>query len=50
MSKHTRDHQITCLWHPEPVGEVLETPHLGNIRVSVGPVGYMLNTGEKVSL
>lgn len=49
-SKHKRDHQITCVWHPEAVGETLETAHLGNIRVQVGPAQYQLNTGEVVGV
>lgn len=50
LSKHSRDHQITCVSHPEASGEVLETPHLGCIRVVVGPAQYTLNTGEVVSV
>jgi len=50
LSKHKRDHQISCIWHPEAVGETFETPHLGNIRVQVGPAQYQLNTGEMVAL
>ena len=49
-AKHKRDHQITCVSHPEAVGEVIETAHLGCIRVVVGPAQYTLNTGEVVSL
>jgi hypothetical protein len=49
MSKHKRDHKISCVWHPDAVGEVLETAHLGNIRVQVGPAQYQLNTGEIIN-
>lgn len=49
-AKHHRDHQITIVSHPDASGEVLETPHLGNIRVVVGPAQYTLNTGEVVAL
>jgi hypothetical protein len=50
MERHRRDHQISCIWHPEAKGKVLETLHLGNIRVQVGPAQYQLSTGEMVSL
>ncbi|MBT2300372.1 hypothetical protein J7E70_07830 [Variovorax paradoxus] len=50
LSMHKRDHQICTVWHPEAQGEVLETMHLGNIRVLVGPAQYQLNTGEVVEL
>lgn len=50
MSKHKREHQISCIWHPEAAGEVLETPHLGCIRVQVGPAQYQLSTGELVAV
>jgi hypothetical protein len=49
-AKHCRDHQITIVSHPDAVGEVIETPHLGCIRVVVGPAQYTLNTGEVVAL
>lgn len=49
-AKHTREHQITSVSHPDASGEVLETPHLGNIRVVVGPAQYTLNTGEVVAV
>lgn len=50
MAKHKRDHQITCVWHPEATGDVIQTNHLGNIRVEVGPMKYQLATGEMVDL
>jgi hypothetical protein len=49
-AKHKRDHQIACVSHPDASGEVIETAHLGNIRVVVGPAQYTLNTGEVVAL
>jgi hypothetical protein len=49
-AKHKRDHQITIVSHPDASGEVIETAHLGNIRVVVGPAQYTLNTGEVVTL
>ena len=49
-AKHNRDHQITCVSHPDAQGDVLQTAHLGNIRVVVGPAQYTLNTGEVVAV
>lgn len=46
--KHGRNHQIATVWHPEARGETIETLHLGNIRVHVGPAKYQLNTGEVI--
>ncbi len=42
---HGPDHQIATLWHPEPVGELLDTLH-GNIRVLKGELRYQLSNGE----
>src|SRR4030095_635074 len=50
MAKHNRAHQIACIWHPEAVGTVFDTPHLGSIRVLVGPAQYQLSTGEVVAV
>jgi len=48
--EHPPHHQITIVSHPDASGEVLETAHLGCIRVVVGPAQYTLNTGEVVAL
>lgn len=48
--RHRRDHQVSCVWHPEATGEVIQTEHFGNIRVQVGPMKYQLSTGEVVGL
>jgi hypothetical protein len=50
MARHSREHQVSCVWHPDAQGDVIETPHLGNIRVQVGPAQYQLSTGEVVTL
>lgn len=49
-AKHSREHQITCVSHPDAQGEFLQTEHLGNIRVVVGPAKYVLSTGEVVAV
>jgi len=48
-ARHSRDHQISAVFHPEAEGEVLETK-LGNVRVCKGDASYQLTTGEVVSL
>lgn len=50
VSKHSREHQVSCVWHPDATGELLLTDHLGNIRVLVGPAQYQLSTGEVVKV
>jgi hypothetical protein len=50
LSLHTRGNQIACIWHPEAVGEVLETPSLGNIRVRIGEPHFQLTSGDVVFL
>lgn len=50
VALHKREHQIATVWHPEATGEVLETLHLGNIRVLVGPARYQLGTGEVIEV
>jgi hypothetical protein len=40
---------VATVWHPEPEGDVLNTPD-GNIRVLKGEPAYQLTTGEKVAL
>lgn len=47
--RHSRDHQIAAVFHPDAEGEVLETK-LGNVRVCKGDPAYQLTTGEMVSL
>lgn len=48
-ARHSRDHQISAVFHSEAEGEVLETK-LGNVRVAKGDASYQLTTGEVVSL
>jgi hypothetical protein len=50
LGSHCREHQIATVWHPEAVGEVLESQNLGNIRVLVGEAAYQLSTGEVVKV
>ena len=47
--RHSRDHQIAAVFHPDAEGELLETK-IGNVRVSKGDASYQLTTGEIVSL
>lgn len=47
--KHSRNHQIATVWHPESEGETLETK-LGNVRVLQGPAQYQLTTGEMIEV
>lgn len=47
--RHGRDHQIAAIWHPEAMGETLETK-LGNVRVGRGEARYQLTSGEVVFL
>lgn len=49
FEKHGREHQIATVWHPEALGEVMETK-LGNVRVAQGPAQYQLTTGEIVGI
>lgn len=46
---HSRDHQISTVFHPDAQGETLETK-LGNVRVAKGDASYQLTTGEIVCL
>ena len=43
------DHCIATVWHPDPYGELIDTPH-GNVRVLVGEPAYQLTSGEIVPL
>jgi hypothetical protein len=43
------DLRITSISHPNASGTV-DSPKFGGIRVEVGPVGYVLQNGEKVML
>ena len=46
---NTWERRITCVVHPEAVG-VVESERFGNIRTEQGPAGYVLSTGERVTL
>lgn len=48
-ARHSRDHQIATVFHPDAQGETLETK-LGNVRVAKGDPSYQLTTGEIVSI
>lgn len=43
------ERRITCIVHPEAVG-IVECPKFGGIRTEQGPAGYVLQSGEKVTL
>jgi len=50
MAVNSPDHRVSCIFHPEGSVSAIETPRFGGIRVEVGPAGYQLNTGEKITL
>jgi len=43
------ERRITCAVHPEAVGIVV-SEKFGGIRTEQGPAGYILSTGERVTL
>ena len=51
--KHSRDHQIATVWHPDSDDRsgwlYLETK-FGNVRVQQGPAQYQLTTGEIIKV
>lgn len=49
LSRQSRDHQISAVFHHDAEGELLET-RLGNVRVAKGDPSYQLTTGEIVAL
>lgn len=49
IDRNRHGHQIATVWHPDAVGEMLET-RLGNVRVERGGACYQLTTGEVVSV
>lgn len=49
IDRNRRDHQITSVSHPEPVGELVTT-NFGNVRVVVGEPSYTLSTGEVIEI
>jgi hypothetical protein len=44
-----RDTPVASVWHPEAVGDLLDTVW-GNVRVSRGEPQYQLATGEMKSI
>lgn len=48
-SMNSWDRRITCVVHPEAVG-IIESDKFGGIRTEQGPAGYVLQSGEKVTL
>jgi hypothetical protein len=49
VERNRHGHQIATVWHPEPVGEMLET-RLGNVRVCKGDPAYQLTTGDVIEI
>lgn len=43
------ERRISCVVHPEARG-IIECEKFGGIRTQVGPAGYVLQSGEKVTL
>lgn len=43
------ERRIACIVHPEADG-VIDCPKFGGIRTEQGPAGYVLSTGERVTL
>lgn len=43
------DRRISCIVHPEAVG-IVDSERFGGIRTEVGSAGYVLSTGERVTL
>lgn len=50
LKLHRQGYQVACIWHPEAVGEVIESVNLGNIRVRVGEPHFQLTNGDVVFL
>lgn len=49
IDRNRHGHQIAAVFHPEPMGETLET-RLGNVRVCKGEPSYQLTTGEIIEI
>jgi hypothetical protein len=43
------ERRITCVVHPEAVG-IVQSERFGGIRTECGPAGYVLQSGERVTL
>lgn len=43
------DRRVACITHPEAVG-IVECDRFGGIRTEVGPAGYVLQSGERISI
>lgn len=48
-SLNSWERRITCVVHPQAVG-VVESDKFGGIRTEQGEPGYVLSTGERVTL
>lgn len=48
-SLNSWERRIACVVHPEAVG-IVESDKFGGIRTEVGPAGYVLQSGERVTL
>lgn len=40
------ERRITCIVHPDAEG-IVHSDKFGGIRTEVGPIGYVLSTGER---